>query len=266
MAYADGAFHAPSAIGALVFAFLIQIGTNFCNDYADFKKGADTAERTGPLRVTQAGLVSPRAVLTATTMVFALAAAVGVYLVVRAGWPFVAVVALSVICGVLYTAGPFPLGYLGLGDLFVLVFFGPVAVVGTYYVQTLTWNTLVAVAGIAPGLLSVAILVVNNLRDVEGDAKAGKRTLAVRFGKTFARFEYLACIVGAVVVVIGLVAHTHGHLPALLALAILPLSRDPLRKVFGRATGPALNPVLSQTAKLLLIFSLLFSIGWVIGG
>jgi 1,4-dihydroxy-2-naphthoate polyprenyltransferase len=265
MAWADGGFHAPAAAAALAFAFLIQIGTNFCNDYSDFLKGADTAERQGPRRVTQAGLVSPRAMRAATAVVFGLAFLAGVYLVARAGWPLIAIVLLSIVSGVLYTAGPRPLGYLGLGDLFVLVFFGPVAVTGTYLVQALTWNSLVVGAGFGPGLLSVAILAVNNLRDADQDARAGKRTLAVRFGKTFARWEYTLCLLAAPAVVAALFLTDRSRPAHLLPLLILPLCVQPIRRVFA-ASGPALNPLLGETARLLLIYSLLFALGRILAG
>ena len=261
LALSDGLLHLPAALAALTFALLIQVATNFCNDYADFKKGADTEDRQGPLRVTQAGLLSPETVLKATWLVFALAVLVGLYLAARAGWPFIVVVFLSVVCGALYTAGPFPLGYLGLGDVSVLVFFGPVAVAGTYLVQASAIPTDVILYGLSPGLLAVAILVVNNLRDIEGDALAGKRTLAVRFGKTFTRTEYGLCIVVATLLPLAIgYRFSEGH-GLLLTLLILPLSVSPLRSVFGGATGYHLNPVLGQTARLLLLYSVLFSIG-----
>ncbi len=200
MAYAEGQLHWLAASICLLCAVLIQIATNFWNDYADFKKGADTHERIGPRRATQSGLISPAGMRNAAFFVFFLAAAASVYLVHRAGWPFVWIGAAAIISGILYTDGPRPLGYLGLGEIFVLIFFGPVAVGGTYYAQTLHMTRGALIAGIAPGLLSTAVLVVNNLRDIETDAKAGKRTLAVRFGVNFARAEYLVCLLGAAAV------------------------------------------------------------------
>lgn len=266
MAQADGVMHAPSALAALLGAFLIQIGTNFANDYGDFKKGVDAQNRQGPLRVTQAGLVTPRAMLRATVLVFFLAALVSAYLVWRAGWPIVIIAVLSIGSGVLYTVGPRPFGYVGLGDLFVLIFFGPVAVGGTYYVQALGCPPAVLLAGLAPGLLAVAILVVNNLRDVEGDARAGKRTLAVRFGETFARVEYALCVVGATVLVpVALVLCQGGrHRLVLVATLALPLMAVPLKTVLITGTGATLNPALGGTARGLLIYSVLFALGWVL--
>jgi 1,4-dihydroxy-2-naphthoate octaprenyltransferase len=265
MAVADGGFHALSAAVALAFAVLVQVGTNLCNDYADFRKGADTATRTGPVRVTQAGLIKPEAVLRATVLVFALAMVVSLYAVWRVGWPLVFCAAVAVLCGVLYTAGPYPLGYLGLGEPFVLLFFGPVAVAATHYVQVLPGRLApeTVVAGLAPGLLSVAILVVNNLRDVEGDAVAGKKTLAVRFGRGFARAEYLACLLGACAVPALLFLWDGRHPYSLAAVLVLPAALPTIRRVFSSTEGRVLNPALAGTAKLLLLYSVLFSAGWI---
>jgi 1,4-dihydroxy-2-naphthoate octaprenyltransferase len=260
MAAADGAFHGPSAALALLGALLIQVGTNYCNDYGDFRKGADTLARVGPVRATQAGLVSPTAMLWATVLVFALTALVAILLSLRAGWPVLVVGAASILSGVVYTAGPRPLAYVGLGDLFVLFFFGPVAVGGTYFVQARAWSSEAALAGLAAGLLSCAILTVNNLRDVETDRVAGKRTLAVRFGKNFSRGEYVACVVLALLVPVALWLAT-GRAGGLLGcLAVLPA----VPAVLGvlRNDGAALNPYLGRTGLVLLLFGLLFSAGW----
>lgn len=262
LAAGDHAFHATYALLALAGAVLVQIGTNYCNDYFDFKKGADTVHRVGPVRATQAGLVTPRAMATATAVVFALAALVCVAMVARAGWPMLVVGAVSVLCGVLYTAGPVPLAYVGLGDLFVLVFFGPVAVAGTYYVQALALPVHAVVAGIAPGLLSVAILTVNNLRDIETDRVAGKRTLAVRLGKGFARSEYAACLIGAALVPLALFVAI-GRAGGILGSVILLPGVLAIRRV-GSDEGAALNPMLGRTALLLLAYSVLFSLGWLL--
>ncbi|RMF56518.1 MAG: 1,4-dihydroxy-2-naphthoate octaprenyltransferase, partial [Calditrichaeota bacterium] len=173
MAYADMGLHMPSAIATLICALLIQIGTNFANDYYDFVQGADTGERLGPTRATQAGLVTPQAMKKAFIMVFSVAFLIGLYLIWRGGWPIFLIGVLSILFGILYTGGPYPLGYNGLADIFVLIFFGPVAVGGTYYLQTLQINGLVLIAGLAPGLISTALLTVNNLRDVITDRQAG---------------------------------------------------------------------------------------------
>jgi len=265
LAYGEGSIHWLAAVATMTGALLIQIGTNFSNDYSDFQKGADTKEREGPLRVTQAGLVTPTGMLRATLFVFVLAGLVSAYLVGVAGWPIAVIGVAAVLSGILYTAGPFPLGYLGLGDLFVFAFFGPVAVGGTYFIQrgTVTWPVLVA--GLAPGLLSVAILVVNNLRDMEGDRAAGKMTLAVRFGALFARVEYLFCIlISAAVPLVLVVWLAWYHAAALSSLVLIVGALPAIRKVFKHTEGKVLNPVLGKTAKLLLIYSVVFSLAWVL--
>lgn len=194
VALSDGVFRLWPALAALLGALLIQIGTNFANDVFDFKKGADTQERLGPLRVTQAGLLSPKQVMVGMWLVFALAVMVGLYLVYVGGWPIVAIGILSIVSGIAYTGGPFPLGYNGLGDLFVFIFFGLVAVGGTYYVQAGSVGVASIWAAIPIGLLATAILIVNNLRDIETDRQAGKKTLAVRFGVKGAQTEYLLVV------------------------------------------------------------------------
>jgi 1,4-dihydroxy-2-naphthoate octaprenyltransferase len=251
--------------GAAFFgAVMIQIGTNFANDYYDWKKGTDTADRLGPLRVTQAGLIAPETIRIAFVLVFLLAAAAGAYLTLRGGWPIAVIAALSILSGFFYTAGPYPLGYIGMGDIFVLIFFGPVAVGGTYYAQALDMNGAVLTAGFAPGLLSVAILTVNNLRDMEEDKKGGKKTLAVRYGRTFARLEYLAsvviaCTIPSLLVLIG------GEHPFVLVTLVLPLlAITSIKKVFGSTDGETLNQVLAATGKLLLVFGIVFSVGWLL--
>ena len=262
LAVGAGGFHAPSAILTLLSALFIQIGTNLYNDYADFLKGADTEDRKGPLRVTQAGLVTPEAMKRATYLVFALAVAAGGYLMWRGGWPIVIIGVSSIICGFLYTAGRYSLAYLGLGDLFVLIFFGPVAVGGTFYVQTLSIHAYVLIAGLAPGLLAVAILLVNNIRDVDEDRIAGKKTIVVRFGRMFGLFCYVACMFGAA----GIPIVLYGFFPArywiLLASIVMAGSFLLIRRLVMTPPGPALNPVLGATALLLLVYSIVFSITW----
>jgi len=264
MAYADGFFHVPAALAALAGALLIQIGTNLSNDYSDFQKGADTEDRQGPMRVTQAGLVTPQAVRNATVLVFALSVLSGVYLIWRGGWPVLWIGVFSILSGVFYTAGPKPLGYLGLGDLFVLIFFGPVAVGGTYYVQALSINPVVLIAGLGPGLLSVALLSVNNLRDVDEARKANKKTLAVRFGRTFAQWEYITCVVGATLIPVLLYALTGQRIWTLACLLILPPAWPAFKVVLTQVGGEALNPMLAATAKLSILYSLLLAITWVL--
>jgi 1,4-dihydroxy-2-naphthoate polyprenyltransferase len=264
LAYSDGLGHAPAAIAALFGAVLIQIGTNYANDYFDFVKGADTAERQGPRRAVQSGLVSPEAMRRATILVFGLAVLVGLYLAWRGGWPIVVVGVASIACGVLYTGGPFPLGYRGLGDVFVLLFFGPVAVAGTYWVQALELGWLPILAGLGPGLISTAILAVNNLRDRQTDAKAGKRTLAVRLGARFTRIEYTACIVVACLLPVGFLAAGIAGTTILLPLAALVVAIPVNHTVWTETDGPTLNGALADTGRLLMLYAVLFCIGWVL--
>ena len=262
LAYADGVGHALAAWAALAGAILIQIGTNYANDYFDFVKGADTAERLGPRRAVQSGLISPEAMRRATILVFGLAILVGLYLAARGGWPIVVVGVASILCGVLYTGGPYPLGYRGLGDLFVLVFFGPVAVAGTYWVQALELDWRPIVAGLGPGLISVAILAVNNLRDRQTDAKAGKRTLAVRLGVRFTRIEYTASVLVACLSPLVFMASGAAGVGMLLPLLALLAAWPVHRTVWQRTDGPALNGALADTGRLLMLYAVLFCIGW----
>jgi len=264
MAFGDGIFHAPSALMALMAALCIQIGTNLANDYFDFKKGADTSERQGPIRVTQAGLIKPQTVLAASIVFFVLAALASVYLIHRAGMCILIIAVASIISGILYTAGPKPLGYLGLGDIFVLVFFGPVAVGGTYFTQGLEMNWAVVVAGLAPGFLSMAILAVNNLRDIDTDRRAGKLTLAVRFGRSFAMGEYLFCIIAATLTPFAVYLITDDHQGIAVASLIGFCAIPCVKAAFTHLDGAGLNRALAQTGRLLMIYSALFSIGWVL--
>ncbi len=265
MALADGHFHLPAALMALLGALLIQIGTNFANDYYDFKSGADNEKRLGPTRATQAGWVAPGAMKRAFILVFTLAFISGMYLVWRGGWPVLAIGIFSILCGILYTGGPYPLGYNGWADCFVLIFFGPVAVGGTYYVQALEIPWLVLLAGLAPGLISTALLTVNNLRDVHTDRIAGKRTLVVRFGVGFGRMEYLLCLLAAAAIPAVLVGLTGRHKFALLASAAILLALPDIRTVLRTSGDPVLNRTLGNTGRYLFVFSVLFSLGWVVG-
>ncbi len=264
LAYSEGKAYPLAALAALMGAILIQVGTNFANDYFDFAKGTDTVERLGPTRVTQAGLVSPRSIKRAIVASFGLALLAGIFLVWRGGYPVMIIGLLSILCGILYTAGPYPLGYHGLGELFVLLFFGPVAVGGTFYTQALAICPQVVLLGFSPGLFSVAILIINNLRDIEQDCAARKRTLAVRFGAKFSRLEFLLCVVMAVMIPVAMTLA--GHLPrlTLVTLVTLPLAAPVVWPVLAGATGFALNDSLAATGKLLLAFSILLSIGLVV--
>jgi len=263
MAFGDGLYHGPSALMALSAALCIQIGTNLANDYFDFKKGADTADRKGPTRVTQAGLIKPEVVLGAAIVFFVLAALSSIYLINRAGTCILIIAVTSIISGIFYTAGPKPLGYLGLGDIFVLVFFGPVAVVGTYFTQALEINWVVIIAGLAPGFLSMAILAINNLRDIDTDRRAGKLTLAVRFGRSFAMSEYLGCIIAATLIPMAIILLADDHPGVAIASIVGFIAIPSVKAAFTHLDGASLNRVLGQTGRLLMIYSVLFSIGWV---
>lgn len=244
----------------LVAALLIQIGTNFANDVADFHRGADTAERLGPLRVTQGGLVSPRQVLQATYLTFGLALLIGLYLVafVGGGLPILAIGVICVLAGVLYTAGPWPFGYHGLGDLVCFICFGVLAVLGTAYLQARSITALDVWASIPVGCLVTAILIVNNLRDIDTDRGVGKRTLAVRLGRRGTRAEYALCLVVAYVVAAGV--GLAGLLGAWwwLPLLSLPLGVWLIRFV-NQAEGRSLNRALKRTGQLHLLFGILFA-------
>jgi len=264
MAYADKSFHAPSSLLALVGAVLIQVGTNYANDYFDYKHGADARGRLGPLRATQAGIVAPKAMKRAFLMAFAGAAAAGIYLIARGGFPILIIGILSIICGILYTGGNYPLAYYGLGDIFVLVFFGPVAVGGTYYVQSLTINWLVIAMGLIPGLISVAILTVNNLRDIETDKNAGKRTVAVRFGRRYTRFQYLFFVMLACFVPLFMFIYTGVRPFSLISCCSILFAVKPIKTVFQDSAGAELNQTLAETSLLNIVMSILFSIGWIL--
>ncbi len=264
MAYGDEVFHFLSAFFCLLCALLIQIGTNLANDYFDFKKGADTAERVGPVRVTQSGLLSPRVVKLGFIFVFAAAVLASFYLVARGGLPIALIGILSISSGILYTAGPKPLGYIGLGELFTFIFFGPVAVAGTYYAQALTFNNAAVFAGLGLGALSVSMLCVNNYRDMPNDALTGKRTLAVRFGRRFAQAEYIASILLAAVIPAWIYLVTKQHAKIIFACLIALIAIPSMRVVLAKTDGPSLNKVLGFTGKLMIIYTALFSLGWIL--
>ncbi|MCU4753398.1 1,4-dihydroxy-2-naphthoate polyprenyltransferase [Halobacteria archaeon AArc-curdl1] len=277
LAVHDGVFAPLPALMAFIGAALIQIGTNFANDYYDAIKGADTDDREGFTRVTQSGLIAPSQVKAATIVTFALAILSGTYLVYVGGLPILVIGLVSVFCGWAYTGGPYPLGYHGLGDLFVFVFFGLVAVVGTYYVQAVahlepltttippgTITTSAIVASLPVAGLSTAILVVNNVRDKETDADTGKRTLAVRFGYRASRLEFTLLVGLAYVVPLWFWLGRGFGPTVLLPLVTLPYAALITRTVWTRTDGEALNPALEQTGKLLAMYAALFTAGLVI--
>jgi 1,4-dihydroxy-2-naphthoate octaprenyltransferase len=254
-------FHPLRFLAALLGALFIQVGTNLSNDYSDARRGADAEDRLGPVRVTAGGLVPPRQVLIATYVSFGLAVLFGVYLIVVAGWVLLVIGAASILAGVAYTGGPKPYGYEGLGEVFVFLFFGIVAVTGSYYVQTthLRWEAFALAVPV--GLLASGILVVNNIRDVDSDRRAGKRTLAVRLGRErtrvmFAAVVYLAYLLAPVTWVFGPTTAW-----VLLPWLTLPLAASLIRVVRSRTDGPSLNGALAQSGMLQLSFCLLLSAG-----
>jgi 1,4-dihydroxy-2-naphthoate polyprenyltransferase len=252
------------ALAALVGALLLQIGANFANDLFDFLRGVDTAARVGPVRVTQAGLLTPRQVRAGMWTVFAVAALIGVYLIRAGGWPVVLIGLAAILAAIAYTGGPFPLGYHGLGEVFVFLFFGLAAVGGTYYVQAGTMRAAAWWASVPMGLLAVAIIVVNNLRDIATDRAAGKQTLAVRFGERGTEAEYLALVAVAYLAPVAMWATRAASAWVLLALLSLPLV-PPLFRRLRRERGRALNGVLAGTARLELVYGLLFALGLALG-
>ena len=264
LAAADARFAAGPALAALAGALLIQIATNFANDYYDFLKGADTEARLGPTRAAQAGLLPPSAVRTGALVTFGLATLAGLYLTWVAGWPIVVIGVLSIAAGLAYTAGPFPLAYMGLGEPFVFLFFGLVAVGGTYYVQALDVTPGALLAGVGVGALSTAILVVNNLRDLETDAAVGKRTMAVRLGPGGTRAELVLLVVLAFAVPAAGVLLLGWSPATLLVIAALPLAGPPLRTALHYRDPRELNPALGATARLLTAYAGLLTLGLVL--
>ncbi|WP_410766231.1 1,4-dihydroxy-2-naphthoate polyprenyltransferase [Haloferax sp. DFSO60] len=277
LAVHDGLFAPLPALAALVGALLIQIGTNFANDYYDAVQGADTEAREGFTRVTASGLIAPETVKRAMYLTFAAAILLGTYLVYVGGVPILVIGLLSVASGIAYTGGPYPLGYHGLGDLFVFVFFGLVAVVGTYYVQAVSILAAPLAVGIPPGTvpitailaslpiaaISTDILVVNNVRDKEEDATTGKRTLAVRYGYGFARAEYVAMLALAYAIPVVLWTRAGFDWFVLLPLLSMPFAARITQTILNETKGTALNPALEDTGKLLALFAVLFSLGLV---
>jgi 1,4-dihydroxy-2-naphthoate octaprenyltransferase len=246
----------------LLGSVFIQIGTNFVNDALDFRKGADTGERLGPLRVTQAGLLSAEAVLRGAYVCFVLAALCGIPLIYRAGWPLMVIGIVSILAAYAYTGGPYPLAYNGLGELFVLLFFGFIAVGGTYFVQTQTITAEVLLAGFAAGSLAVVLIAINNLRDVAGDRTSNKRTMAVRLGEPFARVE-IAFFALAPFVAITAIAMMRGQRGLHLPLLALPLALVLLARVW-RSTGAGLNRCLAMAGALQWLTGILFVAGCVL--
>jgi 1,4-dihydroxy-2-naphthoate octaprenyltransferase len=260
LAWRDGFFRVDAALACLLTALLLQTGSNLANDVFDFERGTDTPERLGPVRVTQAGLLTPSQVKFGMVVVFALAALFGLYLAWLGGWPILLLGTAAILSAIAYTGGPFPLGYYGLGDLFVFLFFGLASVAGTYYVQAGSVSAAAWWMSIPPGLMITAILVVNNLRDLENDRNAGKHTLAVFLGQEGTKAQYVVCMLAAYLLLP--LAASLGVIPwlSLLAWASLPLATRATRTVLTRQ-GRLLNAALAGTGQAALFFSILFWIG-----
>jgi 1,4-dihydroxy-2-naphthoate octaprenyltransferase len=264
LAWHSGVWEWKAAVACLLIALLLQAGSNLANDVFDFERGTDTPERLGPTRVTQSGLLTPRQVKIGMGLVFGLAVVLGLYLFLLRGGPVLIIGAASILAAIAYTGGPYPLAYHGLGELFVFLFFGLAAVAGTYYVMAGSVTPVVWWMAIPPGLIITAILVVNNLRDLENDRKGGKHTLAVRLGEKNTRIEYLVLLVLAYAVMP--VAAILGLIPwfAVLAWGSLPLAIESASAIF-RLKGRALNATLASTGQTALLFSLLFWVGLALG-
>ena len=262
LAIHDGEFQLFIAFMTLLAAVLIQIGANFANDVYDFLNGSDREDRLGPTRATQSGLIPPEDMKKGMWLIFALAICVGFYLASIGGWPIVWIGLASIASAIAYTGGPYPLGYHGWGDVFVFVFFGIIAVPGTYYLQSgfVSYDSILF--GIPLGALSTAILIVNNLRDADTDIKSGKRTLAVRFGKTFVKIEYTIMMVVAFAIPIYILQFWD-EFSLYIILFLFPISIRLIQSLYNE-TGISLNPVLVNTAQFLFHFSILLSIGLIL--
>jgi 1,4-dihydroxy-2-naphthoate polyprenyltransferase len=260
LAWQDGVFQWGAALACLLAAILLQIGSNLANDVFDYERGTDTPDRLGPTRVTQTGLLTPAQVKLGMGIVFSLAALLGLYLVWLGGWPVIVIGLASILAAIAYTGGPFPLGYHGLGEIFVFIFFGLASVAGTYYVQAGSVSLAAWWMSVPPGLIITAILVVNNLRDLETDRRAGKHTLAVRLGEKYTRLEYLLCMLFAYLIMPFLA--WQGLVPwlSILTWLSLPQAIKSTRVVFTQQGRP-LNAALAGTGQTALLYSLFFWAG-----
>ncbi len=257
----QGTFRPLTFIAALLGSILIQVGANLSNDYSDARRGADTDERLGPVRVTAGGLVPPRQVMIATYVAFGVAVLLGVYLIATSGWELLLVGVLSILAGVLYTGGPRPYGYEGLGEIFVFLFFGVAAVAGSYFAQVEHWDWQAFALSVPVGLFAAAVLVVNNVRDLDTDRKANKRTLAVRLGRDRTRAMYATMLLLGYVT--ALIPWMFGALDAWLLLPwlSLPIGLRLIKTVREHQDGPTLNRALAGTAMVELVFCLLLAAG-----
>ena len=263
LSYHDGIFHSFILLMTLLAAVLIQIGANFANDVYDYQKGTDRDDRLGPKRATQSGLITPEKMKQAMWRIFALAIFVGFYLAWVGGWPIVFIGLASIAAGIAYTGGPYPLGYHGLGDVFVFIFFGLIAVPGSYYLQTGIITSTSLWLGAALGMLSTAILVVNNIRDMETDIVTGKKTLAVRWGKSFSHIEFSILVIIPFIIPLCMWWNTRYNMSLLITLFALPIAVHLIIQLISK-TGRELNKVLAGTARFLFIFTILFSLGLIL--
>ena len=263
LSYHDGIFYHFIFFMTLLAAVLIQIGANFANDVYDFEKGSDRADRMGPQRATQSGLISPTDMKKALWKIFALAIGVGFYLAYVGGWPIVIIGLASIAAAISYTGGPYPLGYHGFGDIFVFLFFGLIAVPGTYYLQTGSVTELSLWLGAVMGMLSTAILVVNNIRDMETDIVTGKKTLAVRLGKSFSQIEFSILVIFPFIIPLCMWWNTKDNMSLFITLFALPIAVHLIIQLISKS-GKELNNVLAGTARFLSIFTLLLSVGLII--
>jgi 1,4-dihydroxy-2-naphthoate octaprenyltransferase len=264
LAYAEGAFALLPAVAALLVALLLQIGANLANDYFDFFKGADTPDRLGPTRVVASGLITPEQMRTGIVLVFGAAALAGLYLAFIGGWPLLAVGAAVIVAAIAYTGGPWPFGYYGLGDIVVFLTFGLAAVVGTYYVQALRVTALALLAAIPPGALITDILVVNNLRDLDTDRRAGKHTLAVLIGANLTRLEYALLMIVAYAIPLGMWVGAGRTIWIMLPWLSAPIAWKLVRALYRAGEGHTYNVLLARTAQLTLLFCVLLAAGFVL--
>ena len=264
IAHTEGGIHWFAAIAALLGGMFIQIGTNLANDYFDFKKGADTESRVGPKRVTQAGLIAPITVRNGFIASFGMAFILGIYLVYLGGWPIVTIGLLSLLLGVIYTGGPFPLAYYGLAEVPAFLFFGPIACATTTYVQIGSWSTAALIAGVSAGFFSVALLSINNLRDYQEDRKVGKRTLIALLGRQFGVFEYAFSILAATLLPILLFYISSEHSMIGITAITSLMALHAVRTTIQYQEPSELYAVLKMTSKLQVIFTVIFLITWVL--
>lgn len=260
----EGFFNFRILTMVVIATLAIQIGTNLINDYYDFLKGIDNKKHAGFAKVLVEGMISLQAMRKAIFAILTIAALASAYLISKGGWPIALIAASSIFFAITYTAGPFPLGHLGLADFIELIYFGPIAVGGTYYLMTKNISSYVILGGFIPGFLSLAILAIDNLRDYHTDKENGKKTLCVRFGRKFAQFEYYFCIFMGFFIPILLVAMTKKNFLCLSCFILLPLYKTCLDAVKSNHSADELNKALKQTAASLLLFTLIFSTGWLL--